>query len=79
METEYPLFYKCLSQSEWDDLEEQANTLLGLPNESMETYSRPILDINKDIYFIVNPEVSDLVDLDECLNPSQITFPGLQN
>lgn len=79
MEREYPLFYKCLNQSEWVSLEEAANDLLRLPNENMETYARPILDKNGDIYFIVNEEVSSLVNLDECLKCSDITFPGLKD
>lgn len=78
MEYEYPLFYPCSSKTNWQGLEKQANTLLGLPNEDRETYSKPLIDIDGKYYFVIQPEVSELVDLSLCVPFDSIEFPPVK-
>jgi hypothetical protein len=48
--------------------------LLGLPSEGAETYSTAIIDKNGKYYFIINPEIAQLVDLTKCVSYDQIQF-----
>lgn len=73
MEQEYPLYYPC-NLITWNSLEKQANSILGLPNEEKETYSKKFIDNENNIYFYVTEEVVSLVDVSECLTHSQITW-----
>jgi hypothetical protein len=73
---EYPLYYPC-SSAGWKGLEKSANLLLGYPNENKETYSTKMIDANGSIYFIVYPEVRELVDLDKCVKFEDIEWPKL--
>ena len=70
----YPLLYPC-TLAGWSGLEKSANLLLGLPNADKETYSQQIKDANGNIYFIVNEEVSELVDLSKCVTFESVQFP----
>ncbi len=71
---QYPLFYKCSTQSEWAGLNNQANELLGFSNELAQSYSTPIIDKDGKHWFVVNPEVSELVDLNLCKPYETIQF-----
>jgi len=62
----YPQFYKC-TPTKWKQLNDSADALLGYANEGALTYSTPIIDTNGCYYFIVNPEVKELVDLSKCI------------
>jgi hypothetical protein len=70
----YPLLYPCINAG-WNGLEKSANLLLGFPNEQKETYSQQIKDAKGKIYFVVNEEVSELVDLNKCVTFESIQFP----
>jgi hypothetical protein len=71
---EYPLLYPC-SLIGWYNLERNANLLLGFPNENKETYSQQIIDVYNNVYFIVNPETSSLVNLNDCVTFDEVEFP----
>jgi hypothetical protein len=73
-EIKYPLLYPC-TLAGWKGLEKSANLLLGFPNEDKETYSQQVKDIKANIYFIVNEEVSELVDLTQCVKFEDVEFP----
>jgi hypothetical protein len=62
----FPLFFKT-NQAGFENLNSQANQLLGLPNAGADTYANPIIDANGSYYFTVNSEVSELVDLTKCV------------
>jgi hypothetical protein len=71
-----PKYLKC-TESEFYDLLKQANELLKYSNELAENYCNPIIDINKDYYFIVNQEVVSLVDYNKCITFEEIKFKPL--
>ena len=75
-EIQYPLYYPC-TYSDWIILENSANLLLGFPNEQKETYSYEMIDANGKIYFLVNEETSQLVDLTKCLTFEEIQWPSM--
>jgi hypothetical protein len=73
---QYPLFLNVGTKVAWTTLNKKANTLLGYPDTDLAlTYSNPIIDINSNHWFIVNPEVSELVDLTKCVEYSEIVLP----
>jgi hypothetical protein len=77
---QYPLFFNCGTKASWTMLNKKANTLLGYPDTDLAlTYSNPIIAANGDYYFIVNPEVSELVDLTKCVEYSEIVLPVVDN
>jgi len=64
----YPTFLNVGTKTAWTSLNKKANTLLGYPdNDLAENYSNPIVDENNNYWFVVNPEVSSLVDLSKCV------------
>ena len=71
----YPTFYPCKDEVEFNDLDTQACELLDFPNAGATDYCNPIVDINNVYYFIVNPEVSSLVDLTKCVPYDEIILP----
>jgi len=74
MEQVYPTYYPCIDYKEWETLNEQASEMLGYADENALTYSMPIIDKNGVHHFIVNQEVSELVDLNKCIDFEQIEF-----
>ena len=74
MEQIFPTYYPCLDQNEWEQLNDQASKQLGYADENALTYSMPIIDKNGTHHFIVNQEVSELVDLNKCLEFDKIEF-----
>ena len=70
----YPLYYKCINQTEWQNLNNAANELLGFANDKAQNYSNPIIDINNKYWFVVNSEVVSLVDLTKCKEYAEIEF-----
>lgn len=75
-EIQYPLYYPCTNAG-WIGLEKSANLLLGFPNEEKETYSKKMIDAKGKIYFLVNEETIELVDLTKCLHFDQIEWPKM--
>jgi hypothetical protein len=71
----YPCYYPCKSESHFESLDTQACELLDFPNEGAKNYCNPIIDVNGVYYFIVNPEVSSLVDLTKCVPYDEIILP----
>jgi hypothetical protein len=61
----FPLYFKT-DKTGFDVLLGLANDKLGYPNQLALIYCEPIV-IENDYYFLVNPEVSDLVDLNLCI------------
>lgn len=72
-EIQYPLFYPC-TLTKFNELNKQANELLGFPECGTENYAKPLVDDTKQVYFIVNSEVSNLVDLTKCVTFDKLTF-----
>lgn len=72
-EIQYPLFYPC-TLTQFNELNKQANELLGFPEGGTENYAKPLIDDTKQVYFIVNSEVSSLVDLAKCVTFDKLTF-----
>jgi hypothetical protein len=69
----FPLFFKT-NQAGFENLNNQANQLLGLPNAGADTYANPIIDKFGSYYFTVNSEVASLVDLTKCVGFDSIVF-----
>lgn len=72
-EIQYPLFYAC-TLTKFNELNKQANELLGFPEGGTDNYAKPLIDDTKQVYFIVNPEVSSLVDLSKCVRFNNLYF-----
>lgn len=70
---QYPTYLPC-TKVQWESLNNQANELLGFSNELAKSYSNPIIDKFGGYYFLVNNEVSHLVDLTKCVDYDQIQF-----
>ena len=58
--TQYPVFYPCSNEAEFQSLDTQACELLGYPDAGATDYANPIIDINGDYWLIVNPEIVSL-------------------
>ena len=72
----YPTFFKAGTKAAWTALNKKANTLLGFPDDELAAnYSNPIIDINSNYWFVVNPEVASLVDLSLCVDYDKIVLP----
>ena len=67
----FPLFFKCLSKAHFDELNADAAALI-----SSERYQVPLVDIEGKYWFIVNSEVSSLVDVAKCVPFDSIQFPS---
>ena len=74
MEQVYPTYYPCLEPAEWKELNDKASEQLGQSDKNALTYSMPIIDKHGVYHFIVNQEVSDLVDLEKCIEFDKIEF-----
>ena len=74
MEQVYPTYYPCITPNEWKELNDQASEQLGYSDNNAETYSMPLIDKDGKYYFIVNTEVSKLVNLSKCIDFEQIEF-----
>lgn len=72
---QYPLFLNAKAKIAWEKLNIQANDLLGLASEGADNYSNPIIDANGDYWFVVNPEVAELVDITKCVSYDSIILP----
>lgn len=74
--TQYPTFLNVGTKAAWTALNKKANTLLGFPDDELASnYSNPIIDINSNYWFVVNPEVASLVDLTLCVDYDKIILP----
>ena len=62
----YPCFYRT-TKSGFETLNSKANTLLGFPNASANTYCNAIIDASGKYWFTVSAEVATLVDLAKCV------------
>jgi hypothetical protein len=71
----FPKILNVGTKAAWTTLNKKANTLLGYACEGAANYSNPIIDIDGKHWFIVNPEVSELVDLTKCVEYSEIVLP----
>ena len=72
----FPTFLNVGTKTAWTALNKKANTLLGFPDDELASnYSNPIIDINSNYWFVVNPEVSSLVDLSLCVDYDKIVLP----
>ena len=69
----FPLFFKT-NKSGFENLNNQANQLLGLPNAGADTYCEAKIDKFGSYYFTVNSEVSELVELTKCVGFDSIEF-----
>ena len=58
--TQFPIFYPCADEAEFQSLDTQACELLGYPDAGATDYANPIIDINGDYWLIVNPEIVSL-------------------
>lgn len=68
---QYPVYFPT---DNWEKLNAQADELLGFPNEGAQTYSLPIIDKYGKHWFLVQPEVRELVDLSVCVEYDKIEF-----
>lgn len=73
IQIEYPLFFPC-TLTKFKSLNKQANGLLGFPEGGTDNYAKPLIDDTNQVYFIVNSEVSSLVDLTKCVTFDKLTF-----
>ena len=58
--TQFPCFYPCANEAEFQSLDTQACELLGYPDAGAIDYANQIIDINGDYWLIVNPEILSL-------------------
>ena len=58
--TQFPIFYPCADEAQFQSLDTQACELLGYPDAGATDYANSIIDINGDYWFIVNPEIVSL-------------------
>lgn len=72
----YPLFFNAGSKSAWEELNQKANELLGLASDGADNYSNPIIDKDGNHFFVVNPEVAELIEIAECVEYDKIIFPS---
>jgi hypothetical protein len=70
-EITFPLYFKCASKAQFDSLNSEAAQILGT-----DIYQQPLIDANSDYWFIVNSEVSSLVNLEACTSFDSIVFPS---
>ena len=70
----YPTYYPCSKPDEWKVLNDKASDKLGYADKNALTYSMPIIDKHGVYHFIVNQEVSKLVDLGKCIDFDKIEF-----
>ena len=56
----FPIFYPCADEAEFQSLDTQACELLGYPDAGALDYCNPIISTDSKYYFIVNPEVVSL-------------------
>lgn len=74
--TQYPTFLNVGTKTAWTALNKKANTLLGYPDDELASnYSNPIVDANGNYYMVINPEISELVDLTLCVDYDKIVLP----
>ena len=76
--TQYPIFYPCADEAEFQSLDTQACELLGYPDAGATDYANPIIDVNGDYWFIVNPEVVSLFTKEQlamCVPYEDIILP----
>ena len=74
----FPIFYPCADEAEFQNLDTQACELLGYPDAGATDYANPIIDINGDYWFIVNPEIVSLFteeQLEMCVPYEDIILP----
>ena len=57
---QYPVFYPCADEAEFQSLDTQACELLGYPDAGATDYCNPLIDVNNVYWFTVNPEVLSL-------------------
>ena len=57
---QYPCFYPCADEAEFQSLDTQACEMLGYPDAGATDYANAIIDINGDYWLIVNPEIVSL-------------------
>ena len=80
--TQYPIFYPCADEAEFQNLDTQACELLGYPDAGATDYANPIIDINGDYWLIVNPEIVSLFteeQLSMCVPYEDIIVPNNEN
>lgn len=80
--TQFPIFYPCADEAEFQSLDTQACELLGYPDAGATDYANPIIDINGDYWLIVNPEVVSLFteeQLSMCVPYEDIILPPYEN
>lgn len=76
--TQFPCFYPCADEAEFQSLDTQACELLGYPDAGATDYANPIIDINGDYWLIVNPEIVSLFteeQLSMCVPYEDIILP----
>jgi hypothetical protein len=72
---QFPVFFNAGTKAKWSELNKKADLLLGYSSEGAQTYSSPIISESGDYFFIVNQEVSELVDLTLCVEYDSIKLP----
>ena len=70
-ELTFPVYYKCISKFHFEELNAEAAELIN-----SDSYQQPLIDANNQYWFIVNSEVSSLVNLEVCVNFDSIVFPS---
>lgn len=65
----FPLYFKCSSKANFDQLNSQAALLIN-----SDSYQQPLVDASGEYWLIVNSEVSSLVNLEACVSWDEINF-----
>ena len=81
-QTQFPCFYPCADEAEFESLDTQACELLGYPDAGATDYANPIIDINGDYWLIVNPDIVSLFTEEQlamCVPYEDIILPTNEN
>jgi len=75
---QFPLFFLCSSMTIWKNRNKKVDDFYGWDDgEGNQTYSQPIIDKYKNIYFLVaSQEIADIAGIDTtiCITYDKIEF-----
>jgi hypothetical protein len=71
----FPVYYPCINEADFLQLDLEACNLLAIPNTTATDYQQPLIDVYENYWFIVNVEVQSLVDLSKCVPFEDIVLP----
>lgn len=59
------IYFNCKTLAKFNQKEKLCCALLGMPNEGATSYAKPLIDVNKNHWLIINNEVASILTEDE--------------